>query len=282
MTSPHTVPGGIGHGTVLESCPSDADIKRIIDAAPPAPCDEERPPDPPHSSEIMEACEATRQSREANDMRSRRIVRQQWQKREGDTAGAPPMRGQMAIFDFKEGERDVIPHLPTHVKKISWKTARRMIEAHHYLGYAPCGCKFALGIYVETELMGTMIFGRPTARLEDQKNTLELTRMFLFDSPKNSESKSLGLAERWIKKNRLETRLISYTDTAQGHTGTIYKAANWVQVRITKSGSWIRDGRPNRRGVIGGEKLKFERIIKNKSKIPTTPPLTSYFGGATP
>ena len=171
----------------------------------------------------------------------------------------------------------MIQQLPTHVKKISWKTARRMIEANHYLKYAPCGCKFALGIYVETELIGTMIFGRPTARLEDQKSTLELTRMFLFDSPKNSESKSLGLAERWIKKNRLETRLISYADTAQGHTGTIYKAANWVQVGITKSGSWVRDGRPNRRGIIGGEKFKFERIITNKSKITTPLPLTSYF-----
>jgi DNA (cytosine-5)-methyltransferase 1 len=180
---------------------------------------------------------------------------------------------------IRMGEAKMIPHLPTHVKTISWKTARRMIEKHHYLGYAPCGCKFALGIYVETELIGTMVFGHPTARLEDQKNTLELTRMFLFDSPKNSESRSLGLAERWIKKNRSETRLISYADTAQGHKGTIYKAANWVQVGITESGSWIRDGRPNRRGIIGGRKLKFERIITNKSKIPTTPPLTSYFGG---
>ena len=101
MTPTHTVPGGTRLGAVIESCPSATDIQRTIDAAPPVPHSEERSPDPPYSREIMEACEATRQSREANDMRSRRIVRQLYREREGDTAGAPAMKGQMAIFDFR-------------------------------------------------------------------------------------------------------------------------------------------------------------------------------------
>ena len=98
--TPHRVLGGIGHGSILESCPTDADIKRTIDAAPPVPCTEERPPEPPHSREVLDAYERAKQAGERNDMRSRRIVRQLWQEREGDTAGAPPMRGQMALFDF--------------------------------------------------------------------------------------------------------------------------------------------------------------------------------------
>ena len=101
MTHTHTVLGDIGQGAVLESHITPAALQRTADAAPPAPCDEERPPDPPHSREIVEAYEAAKQAGEANDMRSRRIVRQLWQEREGDTAGAPPMRGQMAIFDFR-------------------------------------------------------------------------------------------------------------------------------------------------------------------------------------
>jgi hypothetical protein len=101
MTSPHTVPGDIGQGAVLESHITPAALQRTVDAAPPAPCIEERPPDPPYSDDILEACEATRQSREANDMRSRRIVRQQWQEREGDVAGAPALVGQTALFDFR-------------------------------------------------------------------------------------------------------------------------------------------------------------------------------------
>ena len=166
---------------------------------------------------------------------------------------------QLRLFDPVYG-------LPTHVRQISFSVARRIIEQNHYLGYAPCGCKFCLGVFCDAELMGVMIFGRPIARLEDQTNTLELTRMFLYDSPKNSESRALGLAEKWIKKNRTESRLIAYSDTAQGHKGTIYKAANWKEVgtvRYTKdSVGW--GNRPNRRGLIGGNKIKFERIIPRK------------------
>ena len=98
--TPHTVPGGIDHTPVLESCPTATDIQRTIDAAPPAPCTEERPPEPPYSDDIMEAYTAAKQAGERNDVRSRRIARQLYREREGDTAGAPAMRGQMAIFDF--------------------------------------------------------------------------------------------------------------------------------------------------------------------------------------
>lgn len=150
--------------------------------------------------------------------------------------------------------------IPTEVRQISWKSARRMIEQHHYLRYAPCGHKFSLGIYAGEQLIGVMIFGRPVARKEDQENTLELTRMFLYDSPKNSESRSLSLAEKWIRKNRHETRLIAYSDPEVGHKGIIYRAANWRYVGMSRLWSWSKS-RPNRRGEIGGRKLKFERMI---------------------
>ena len=97
----HTVPGGIGHGTVLETAITATDLQRTTAAAPPAPCSEERPTEPPHSREVLEAYQRAKQAGEANDMRSRRIVRQQWREREGDDAGAPAMRGQTALFDFR-------------------------------------------------------------------------------------------------------------------------------------------------------------------------------------
>jgi hypothetical protein len=153
-----------------------------------------------------------------------------------------------------------IDKLPTHVRLIRYKDARRIIEQSHYLGYAPCGCKFCLGVYADSEFVGVMIWGHPIARMEEQDNTLELTRMFLFDSPKNSESKALSLAERWIKANRTERRLIAYSDTAEGHKGTIYRAANWKLVKEVRAESWSREGR-ERKGMIGGIKLKFERLL---------------------
>jgi hypothetical protein len=154
-----------------------------------------------------------------------------------------------------------IDRLPTHVRLIQYKQARRIIEQNHYLCYAPCGCKFCLGIYADSDFVGVMIWGHPIARMEEQVNTLELTRMFLFDSPKNSESRALSLAEKWIKTNRTERRLIAYSDTAEGHLGIVYRAANWKLIKEVRAETWIRKGR-DRKGMIGGKKLKFERCIK--------------------
>ena len=105
-----------------------------------------------------------------------------------------------------------------------------------------------------------MIWGHPIAKMEEQDNTLELTRMFLFDSPKNNESKALSLAEKWIKLHRTERRLIAYSDTAEGHQGTIYRAANWKLIKNVPIRTWTRNNR-KRRGIIGGIKLKFERRL---------------------
>lgn len=153
--------------------------------------------------------------------------------------------------------------LPEHVEKILYRTAKRFISQYHYLGYAPPGCRFALGVFVGRTLVGVMIFGRPVARLEDQDTTLELTRMALIpNTPKNSCSKALSLAEKWIKQNHPEfTRLIAYSDTEQEHKGTIYKAANWKETGKTQGHSWSCPSRRRDRGQIGGDKLKFERVF---------------------
>ena len=112
-------------------------------------------------------------------------------------------------------------------------------------------------IFSEKLLIGVMMFGRPVARYEDQDTTLELTRMVLLPSPKNSESRSLSLAEKWIKHNTKFRRLIAYADSDR-HQGTIYKAANWELIQIHhQTGRW--NFRKRRRKNAGGDKLKFER-----------------------
>ena len=104
MTRTQTVSGGIGNGTVLETHINPEAIQRAVDATQPDICAEERPTEPPHSTEVMEAFEKTKQAGVVNDMRSRRINRGLWGDREGDMIGAPGLVGQTAIFDFKRAE----------------------------------------------------------------------------------------------------------------------------------------------------------------------------------
>ena len=177
--------------------------------------------------------------------------------RKQDALGDPRKVGFNALLI----EVPSIKSLPTHVEKISLRTAKRLVRAHHYLHRAPPGHRFSLGVFVGPRLIGVLIFGRPVARLEDQGGTLELLRMVLFDSPKNSESRALGLAERWVRKNTSFRRFIAYADTER-HEGTIYKAANWAVLGLRPLN---RDGWTSRRGRIpdaGGRKMKFERRLR--------------------
>ncbi|NPV30575.1 MAG: hypothetical protein HPY58_13205 [Firmicutes bacterium] len=115
--------------------------------------------------------------------------------------------------------------------------------------------------------MGVLMFGRAAARLEDQWHTLELSRMVLLDEcPRNSESRVLALAARWIRQHLPDIfRLIAYADPGQGHKGTIYRAVGWRLVGMTRGGSWTRTGRP-RRGASPGPKLKFELLLQNRNR----------------
>lgn len=107
-----------------------------------------------------------------------------------------------------------------------------------------------------------MIFTHPCARLEDQEHTLELSRMVLLDHcPRNSESRALGLAARYIRRSMPDVyRLIAYTDPAQGHKGTVYRAAGWRFVGQTEARAWTRKNRPRRDARVGA-KLKFEKFL---------------------
>lgn len=152
--------------------------------------------------------------------------------------------------------------LPDEVHPVSfYRIARPFVRAFHYLHRPPTGCRLSLGVFAQKRLLGVMIFGRPVARLEDQLHTLELTRMVLWPSPKNSESRALGMAERFIRGTMPDVhRLIAYADPDQNHTGTIYLAANWNKLGTAGRANW--SNRKNRITELGGRKVKFERLIR--------------------
>ncbi|MBC7106845.1 MAG: hypothetical protein H5T97_13010 [Firmicutes bacterium] len=169
--------------------------------------------------------------------------------------------GQLRFSDTPPGPPPDARSL--EVRPVPFRIARAFVERFHYLGYAPWGARISLGVWHGDRLVGVMLFGRPSARLEDQRGTLELTRMVLLDEcPRNSESRALGLAARWIRRRMPEIRrLISYADPARGHKGTVYLAAGWRFVGRTSGGRWSCPSRPGRRDASPGPKLKFEKVF---------------------
>lgn len=108
-------------------------------------------------------------------------------------------------------------------------TAREMLVRYHYLHSLPGGTKLALGVFIGERLLGAVTLGVGPflgyclvegAKPED---CITLTRLWLSDElPKNSESRVLGIILRGLSKNTGLKFVLSYTDPAAGHIGTIY------------------------------------------------------------
>jgi predicted metal-dependent hydrolase len=121
------------------------------------------------------------------------------------------------------------------------------------------GWKVAFLLMNEGIAIGVSTWGRPVARLEEQINTLEHTRMALSDeAPKNSASWFLARNREWIREWLPEIkRLIAYVDLEQ-HKVVSYLADNWRVIYKKRSdNSW--NNRPGRQGKEAKLRMKVER-----------------------
>jgi hypothetical protein len=102
--------------------------------------------------------------------------------------------------------------------------------------------KLAFGVFAGERLLGAVTLGVgpflgyslvDEARPED---CITLTRLWLSDElPKNSESRVLGIILRGLSKNTGLKFVLSYTDPAAGHIGTIYQATNWIYTGLSSA-----------------------------------------------
>ncbi len=79
----------------------------------------------------------------------------------------------------------------------------------------------------------------------DWRRVLALSRFVLTpDVPKNGASYLLSRSVRLIRQSRSWDCLVTYADEWQGHLGTMYRAAGWEYVGLTKPERvYVKDGR---------------------------------------
>jgi hypothetical protein len=145
---------------------------------------------------------------------------------------------------FQEIEGGVIPTSPLQLKieRVNQATAQWAYKKWHYFGQKGFLSTYNFGVYFEGVCVGAISYGITNARnikglftAQTQLEYMELTRFALSEvCPKNSESRVIAITLKMLRKLNPKLKgVITYADTAYGHTGTIYKASNFKYLGLT-------------------------------------------------
>lgn len=157
------------------------------------------------------------------------------------------------------------------------KTAAALVIERHYLRRRP-PISHAFGLVSEKgALVGCVIFGVPASRHLQQSAcpsdpglVLELNRLWTDDKlPRNTES--------WFVARALASLppriIVSYADTAQGHAGYVYRAANfwyagWTDMdRKTPRFDYVVPGAHSREAFRGGTMRDDVTRVRRRPKV---------------
>lgn len=120
--------------------------------------------------------------------------------------------------------------------------AQEFIRQHHYARGGSNTCVYTHGLYRHDsdELFGVVWWLPPTrvacesVDKERWKQVLSLTRMAVKPGvPKNACTFMLAKSVKIIRRDARFVALVTYADESQGHTGGVYRAANWEYVGRT-------------------------------------------------
>jgi hypothetical protein len=136
------------------------------------------------------------------------------------------------------------------VKDVNPREAREFIAQHHYAKGSSLTRVYSHGLYRADDndtLWGVALWLPPTRVAAESVNkeawqkVLSLSRLAcLPNAPKNAASFLLAKSVALIRQDERFVSLVTYADERMGHTGAIYRAANWTYAgRMKGSPAWI-------------------------------------------
>ncbi len=147
------------------------------------------------------------------------------------------------------------------IRPIELADANTFVGLHHRHHKPVVGHKFSIAAIANAEIVGVAIIGRPVARLENFKTTLEVTRLCTNGHP-NACSALYAAAARIGKEMgycKIQTFIL---DT---ESGISLKASGWELDRLTRGGQWKHtDGKPRRTDQPTCKKYKWYRHLNEE------------------
>lgn len=161
-----------------------------------------------------------------------------------------------------------ISPLQLHFGKCELKTAKRLNEKYHsrlpiFRQTMALECYAAI---FSNKYYAAAIWSNPSSAMINQ-SWIELKRFVITnDAPKNTASRMMSWMIKQIKRSYPRCpRLISYQDP-KVHTGTIYKASNWICTGSRKSGGFSSTKiRFRYKDQVFGDKIRWEYNLEKKT-----------------
>jgi hypothetical protein len=111
------------------------------------------------------------------------------------------------------------------------------VKRAHYLKKRPAIVLLCMVAKCNGEPIGCIVYSAPPREADKRYGgkTWELARVYLLDHiPCNAETWMIGQSVRHIKRQHKDVcHLLSYADPSVGHSGVIYRAANWRRDGMT-------------------------------------------------
>jgi hypothetical protein len=125
------------------------------------------------------------------------------------------------------------------VTPLTLRAARAYVDEHHRHHRAPQGGLFAVGAEVNGRMVGCAIVGKPVARMLNDGQTVEITRM-CTDGTRNACSFLYRACVR-IANAMGYRKVITYTLPEEG--GASLRGAGFKHTSTSRGGSWSRPSR---------------------------------------
>jgi len=135
---------------------------------------------------------------------------------------------------------DLLDKSKCEIMTCKFDDIRHIFEMFHYKkGAMGGGISICFGMFINGKLVGGSVLGKPRHE-KKYKNCIDIRRMACLDSsPKNSESYFLAKIIKWCMCNTEYNHVLSYSDLTAGHVGTIYKAANFINLGETTPTKYV-------------------------------------------
>lgn len=148
----------------------------------------------------------------------------------------------------------------------------------HYLGRWPGVCVLTLAAAKINKPFGVIVFALPPRESHKRYGgiTWELARLWIDDKiPQNAETWCIGKAIKYIREHHPEvSTIVSYADPSVGHSGVIYRAANF------KSDGRTDDDRKSPRSdyadVVTGKRYSRRKHIPAGIEIKRIPRVSKF------